>query len=193
MEPVRLGASEFAAAIGHCPYTSRPKLWRRKMGLEIRQDLAILEWGKQFEHKMVETTQKRTGMVFFNTGEDQKKIRSGRLTVIPDGICEDVSLEGKVRAIKNEPHKEVPAHYMCQVQGACAVGGFTSVIFSSWTHREVRIWRVPRSEEFIGVMMPAVHSMFWWLDLEVSPPRFKKGEKVKLPPVLTELIYEGRS
>ena len=193
MSEARLGASEFAAAIGVCPYTSRQKLWRRKMGIEPRETNAFIRWGIQHEPKMVASAERILGVPLFCTGEDQRKYRKGRFTVIPDGVpSAEFYLEGKVRASKYQPHDLVPEHYMCQCQAGIEIGGFEWVAFCSWTFTWCRLWRVPRSEEFLAVMMPRVHDYFWWLDTGVQPPRFKRGEKPKLPSVLVELIYEGR-
>ncbi len=190
---IRLGVSEFAAAVGVCPYTSRAQLWRYKLGIKIKPVVAAMEWGKRFEPNAVATTEKRSGIAFFCTGDQQKKFRQGRLTAMPDGVHDSTALEVKVRAIKNKPHEEIPLHYMCQIQGQMEVGKFSQVVFASWTMKDCRIWRVPYSEEFCGVMMPLVKDYFWWLDLELEPPRFGRGKKPQLPVVMPYLLYEGRS
>ena len=162
------------------------------MGLEVRERNAYMDWGVEHEPKMVASAERILNTPLFWTGKEQRKYRQGRFTVMPDGVADGFYLEGKVRASKKRPHDMVPPHYMVQCQAGIEIGGFQWVAFCSWTFTWCRLWRVPRSEEFLAVMMPAVHDYFWWLDTGVQPPRFKRNEKPKLPSVRVELIYEGR-
>ena len=164
------------------------------MGIETTQVNAMMEYGNAMEPRMVKTTEEKLGIKFDYTGKDQKKIKRGRLTVMPDGThCRlhvAAALEGKCH-VNHRVLEAIPVYYMCQVQGSMWLGGYHEIYFTSWCPERCRIWTVPRSDEFIGVMEPLIDEYFWWLDLGIPPPRMKKGGKPKMPEVKSVVLYEG--
>ena len=175
---MKLTSSNFAAAMGLNPYTSRQKLFRMLTEREERDPMnEFMRWGIDNEFRAVAAAEAITGLIFKDTGDNQKHYTMYEYGTTPDGKCGSTGLEVKCpQSLKDEP----PVHYLPQVQGQMWIAGFDTVVFCQWTEEESRAWMIPRNEEYIVQMEELLGDFRLCLVNDTPPKRRKK-------PVLTKL------
>jgi putative phage-type endonuclease len=140
----KLTASRLAAAAGICPFMSRPKYMD-----ELRTEPAFLSnaatrWGTVQEHNAVRDYAALTGNLVtkygFKLHEHYPWIGGS-----PDGLVGTRGMiEVKCPFYKLEPHKRVPAYYLCQVNALMEIFDRDWCDYVSWTPTAMRIYRVYR-------------------------------------------------
>tara|TARA_R110002020_G_scaffold159106_3_gene342754 strand:- start:3809 stop:4366 length:558 start_codon:yes stop_codon:yes gene_type:complete len=182
---MKLTSSEFAAAMGICPYSSRQKLFRIKKGTQERDPMNdFMQWGIDNEFKAVASAEAITGKVFKHTGDRQKHYvmatSEGEYGTTPDGSADYLGLEVKCpQSLKDD----VPVHYLPQLQGQMWIAGFSQVLFLQWTEEESRAWMVQKSDDYIFDMKQLLKDFRLSFEENTEPKRRKK-------PVLPFLTIE---
>lgn len=169
---MKLTASNFAAAMGLSPWMSRQKLFRILTGKENREPpTAAMMWGVNHELDAVRAVEVETGLLFSETGKNQRHYMLDCFGATPDGRCGSTGLE--VKSPQNLADT-VPEHYLPQVQGQSWIAGFDTVLFGQWQYDETRIWTVARSDEYIGAMKELLDEFMQCLTSDTEPKRRKK-------------------
>jgi len=184
----RLTASVFGAAIGINPYMSRQKLFRTIKGLEPKfEGNEMTQWGNDHEQDAVDSYEAHTGVIAFNTGEQQKFVIHPAfdwMGCTPDGNTNDRLIE--VKCPFNKMYEDVPAYYMAQMMGQMAITGHNKCDFVAWREDETRIWAVEYSDEYVEVMFEMLKEFWQYVQDDVEP---KRKRKPVLPDVKYELLF----
>lgn len=176
----RLTASNFAAAVGINPHTSRQRLWRILTGRERREVSAAMRWGIDHERDAIRAFEVITGRLVdpapFVPYLDW-------LGASPDGWVDDEGLL-ECKCPLSLP-ASVPAHHLCQIQGQLACTGKSVAFYCAWTTEETRIWRVARSQEYWAALLPPLEEFWAHVKTNTEPPRRRRPA---LPEITTERI-----
>lgn len=184
----KLTASQFGQAAGLAP-GSRQQLWRRIMGLETFEGNEATEWGET--HEPVALTayehfqQISVEQVGFVAHQEHDWLGGS-----PDFL---VGLEG-VGEIKcpfsKEIPKEIPSHYMAQVQGLLEITNRDWCDFVVWVPDGMRIWRVERSREYWEWLHLQLADFWTWVVAQVEPPRQKKPASVPKIETINDTLFK---
>jgi predicted phage-related endonuclease len=191
-------ASEFSAALGLCPWRSRAKLWRQKMGLEEEDSSnPAMEHGLMYEGEaaecyrwvMKEFTGKSLDLRTYSFATYTQDERFGGS---PDRICVDYEanqshlLEVKCTYPPRE-RTEVPLSHLVQMQGLLAI--FTALPFADYVSYQadmsggdndsVFVARTDFSEElWFRHLLPGLETFASYVEKDTEPPRMSaKGKK----------------
>jgi putative phage-type endonuclease len=150
----KLTASNFGAAAGVCPWTSRAKALRIAIGEEEwKGDLRACLWGTKNEKNAVKDYMVRTGNVVMHKGlythPDYPWLGGS-----PDGLVgTEGIIEVKCPFVHQRPHLKIPYHYYCQVNGLMEIMDKEWCDFVSWTVNGMKIYRVYRDKELFDFLM----------------------------------------
>jgi len=167
-----LGASQFAAAIGISPYTSRAEQWRLMTGRKTFDGNDATRHGNECEPIAVSEYEAITGLIVVDR---QRFFAKDYLGTHVDGIA-----SGRVTEFKCPIaglYDDVPPHYMAQVQGQMYLADLTECHFVAWTPDELRIWKVARSDEYVSWMLPMLDEFWSMVQKDIEPPRLKRKPK----------------
>ena len=180
-KPFRFGVSRFAAATGHCPWSSRARLWRLKTGREVQEDNYFLEYGRINERRAVTAVECACDMFFDGTGEEQTKFSMDMgwadLVAYPDGHDGSTGLEVKC---PQSLHVEIPIQYLVQMCGQFMVAGFERIIYAEWAPAETRIWEVLPDRSMEDLLYPALKEFVGYVEADKEPPRYTKKSNPKI-------------
>lgn len=176
-----IGASDAAAALGICPWTSRFKLWAEKTGNAEPPSLDDNErayWGLKLEGEILQGYQEKSGRQVIP--EPNYKIRRNPnhpwMTAtldatqfeLPECGSDPRRRSGGAVDAKNvgyfpgkEWETEAPLHYQIQLQHQLAVGGFEWGTLTALIAGQKLIWYdMERNQNFIDAMIQK-ESEFW--------------------------------
>lgn len=189
----KLTASTFGQAAGMGP-GSRQQLWRRTMGLETFEGNPATQWGEENEANAVQSFVKHSmpppviEMVGF-----VKHPTHDWLGCSPDILINAGGL-GEIKCpFSQQLYDEIPIYYMAQVQGQLEITNRHWAAFICWTPERMKVWRVERSTEYWDWLHLRLADFWTWVVAKIEPPRDKKVKEKDIPPVVTQIIYEGES
>lgn len=126
-----IGASESAAILGVCPFTSKLKLMKRKLGIEKFKPNRATEHGKALEPVVLEMLTTRLGETL-----EEKVLQSREhphLVAQIDGLSENHQVEIKCPYAESSFLKmveSIPYHYVVQMQHQLLVTGRDKALFA---------------------------------------------------------------
>ena len=175
----KLTASNFGAAAGVNPYASRKKALRLQLGVEKWSgDNRACLWGTSNERNAIKDYMVRTGNVVVSKGLYTHKDYSW-LGGSPDGLVGDEGMiEVKCPFVVKTPHKRIPPHYYCQVNGLLEILDRKWCDYVSWTPTEMKIYRVYRDSELWEFLLER-YTVFYACMQRGCPeiPTMRPGEK----------------
>lgn len=167
-----LGASQFSAAIGINPYTSRAEQWRLMTGRKTFDGNDATRHGNECEPLAVAAYEAHTGDIVI---DQQRWYSMDEFGTHIDGSAGRTITEFKCPVAGL--YEDVPAYYMTQIQGQMWIADFDLCHFVAWTPDELRIWQVEYSVDYVRWMYPMLRE-FWELVLkDVEPARLKRKPK----------------
>lgn len=181
-----VGASEAAAALGVCPYTSPIDLWQRKLNLAPAViENEAMSWGKKLEPLVIAEYEQRTGRT---VGCRQQFIRHPQhhfVTATIDGMADNRLVEVKTTGRWNpewgdEDTDQIPENYLVQVAQQMAVTGAAladvAVLIGG---QQLRIYTVERDETLVNAVVSGV-SKFWSCVENREPPTWGRMDAAAL-------------
>lgn len=157
------------------PYKSRQKLWREKKGRERPVEITpAMQWGIDHEADALLAFAMETGELPSASGLVIHPEHPW-LGCSPDADTGEVLVECKC-PYNGQLHREIPEHYMAQIQGQLEIVGRERCAFVSWTPEETNIIWVERSREYWGQMFPELQAFWRFVVDDVEPPRRRKGK-----------------
>lgn len=174
----RITASNFGAAMGVSPYKTRQQLWRELTGrAKPFEGNHITQYGEDHEPDAVAAYEERTGYLVISTGFHVYR-HADYVGCSPDGLVgADGLIEIKCR-YNGELFKEIPPHYLAQVQGQLEIMNRDWCDFVSWNPEAINIIRVEKDPLYIEQMLDVLHN-FWfeYVIADKEPPRKKRGKQ----------------
>lgn len=164
-----LSASQFAAAIGISPYSSRAEAWRLITGRKTFDGNDATRHGEQCEPLAVAAYEAHTGEI---VTDQQRWFEQEFLGTHIDGIA-----SGRITEFKCPVaglYEDVPEHYMPQIQGQMTLANLAECHFVAWSHDELRIWRVEHSNEYFEWMRPLLTEFWSMVQTDTEPARLKR-------------------
>ena len=181
----RLTASNFSAAIGLNPYTSRQKLYRQIIGEEPPfEGNEATEYGNEHEPDALFAYETATGSLVTPTGFWVHP-EYDWLGCSPDSLVGDTGLVEAKCKFSGELWQEVPDLYMPQIQAQLVISNRLYCDFISWAPDGLSVFRVPLSGEYWNTMFPLLET-FWQSVINLEPP--KRAKKPVMPQVKVERI-----
>jgi putative phage-type endonuclease len=167
-----LTASQFAAAAGISPYTSRAEQWRLITGRKTFEGNAATEHGNDCEPIAVAAYEAFTGDLVLARQEWFQREHYGTHV---DGMVSDRVVE--VKCPVGAMYEDVPPHYMPQIQGQMMLAGAEDCHFVAWTPNELRIWRVPIDTKYWEWLRPFLEEFWQYVQNDAEPPRLARKPK----------------
>jgi putative phage-type endonuclease len=172
-----LGASEAAAALGVCPYTTPVELWQRKTGKAPgREESEAMRWGTLLEPAILDEYQRRTGVTVIGRQMFMRHPEHPWMTATLDGLTPSGRLvEVKTtsawsRGFGDEDSDELPDHYRIQLHQQFAVTGTDRAdLVVLVGGQKLRIYPVERDEQLVRVVVRCALG-FWRCVESGSPP-----------------------
>jgi putative phage-type endonuclease len=175
----RLTASQCAAALGLCKFTSRAKLWRQLTGREAPfEGNVYTQYGNDNEHHAIAALEARMGVIV-DAGRFCRHPTIEWLGASPDGFLSpsgEVSHWSVVEAkCPQKIHAELPEHYKVQMMVQMACAGLENGIFVSWTPDDVMIEKVEFNKVWWDCYIYPGLDIFWnkYVAKDIEPPRGK--------------------
>lgn len=167
-----LGASQFAAAIGISPYTSRAEQWRLMTGRKTFDGNDATRHGTECEPLAVAAYEAHTGEIVV---DQQRWYGLDYFGTHIDGRTSTNLVECKCPFAGI--YDEVPVHYMPQVQGQMWLAKVNRCHFVAWTADEFRIWEVEFEIDYFRWMVPLLEEFWQCVQNDVEPARLKRKPK----------------
>lgn len=167
-----LGASQFAAAIGISPYTSRAEQWRLMTGRKTFDGNDATRHGNECEPIAIATYEAHTGEIVIDR---QRWYALEEFGTHIDGRAGLTITEFKCPVAGL--YDDVPAHYMAQIQGQMWIADMDECHFVAWTPDELRIWEVGYSLDYVQWMHPLLKEFWGLVQNDVEPARLKRKPK----------------
>lgn len=178
----KLTASNFGQALALIG--SRQELWRiatdRKERWVKRE---AVDWGTALEPVALMQYVADTNYIVDKAGFERHP-EIDWLGGSPDGIVSGIDYPAVGRWLleikcpfSQELWDQPPDYYIPQVQGLMAILDLPFTHFVCWTPSDYRVWHIGRSDEYWEWMLPKLAEFWTYVDLDVEPPRFKRGEK----------------
>ena len=144
----KLTASNFGAALGLVPYTSRNTAYLRAMGLDKFEGNVATEWGTNNEANAIVDYEAFTGNIVTPTGLHVHPTYNW-LAGSPDGF---VGAAGMIevkcpfyhRKDGGRLHKEIPMHYMLQMNGLMSICDRQWCDYVCWEPKGMVVYRVQK-------------------------------------------------
>jgi hypothetical protein len=162
-------------------------LWRNLTDRRERWvNRQAVNWGTTLESVALAAYELETGLIVGRDGFCAHPDHDW-LGGSPDGIVFDPSefspggsglLEIKC-PFSQELWDEPPAYYVPQIQGLMQIKRLPWCDFVCWTPFGMRVWRVKRSESYWEWMAPKLAEFWTYVEFDIEPPGFKRGEKEK--------------
>jgi predicted phage-related endonuclease len=168
----KLTASQFAAAAGISPYTSRAEAWRLITGRKTFEGNAATEHGNDCEGMAVAAYEAHTGEI---VTDRQKWFEEDHYGTHIDGNAGGLITEFKCPVAGM--YDDVPLHYMPQVQGQMRLAGSGQCHFVAWTHDELRIWLVESDGKYWEWLRPLLEQFWSYVQTDAEPPRLSRKPK----------------
>lgn len=173
-----LGASQFAAAAGLHPHTSRAELWRVLTGRK-EPEVFNPEWlqaGVDQEAWAVQKASEITGIQWENTLQGQCSHYYGGLRATPDGIYRDArgTFVLEVKSPQHRMYVDIPPYYMPQLQGQLLVCQADEACFVAAMGTHVKAWWVMRSQAYIDELVTLLDDFLLCMEHDIEPPRLSK-------------------
>jgi len=183
----KLTASNFGAAAGVNPYSSRRKALKRELGQEVFTGNEACRWGTTNERNAIKDYMVRTGNVVRSKGSYTHPTLPW-LGGSPDGLVgTEGIIEVKCPFAKMVPHTVIPQHYYCQVNGLLEILDRKWCDFISWTPSEMKIYRVYRDEACWDYLLERYSVFFACMARGcVEIPNMRKGEKDEVSERITQ-------
>ena len=169
----KLTASQCAAALGLCKYTSRAKLWRQITGREPKfEGNAYTDYGIANEANALSTFEAKMG-VLLDKGRFVSHPTLSWLGASPDGFVDGViPIDTKC---PQTLHAKCPEHYRIQltVQMACCNTDYAW--FASWTPEAMMIEKVEFDKDWWDSYLLPGLDLFWnkYVAQDIEPGRGK--------------------
>lgn len=186
-----VGASEAAAAVGVCPYTTPVELWQRKTArAPAVEENEAMRWGKALEPLIQAEYERRTGRVVELSQVFYRHPIYPYMSCTLDGLCGDRILEIKTasawsRDWGDEDGDQIPDPYLIQVHQQMAVTGArladVAVLIGG---QKFRVYTVERNDDLCNRIEDMV-SRFWECVVRDNPPdwgRMTPGTLLTLNP-----------
>jgi putative phage-type endonuclease len=168
----KLTASQAAAALGMCKYTSRAKLWRQLTDREPKfEGNVYTQYGNDNEAEALATVEASMGVL----------LEPGRFVCHPEiewlGASPDGFLDGAIVEVKcpQTIHAECPEHYQIQMHVQMSCCEVVTGYFASWTPDDLMIQEVDfRFDWWDEYLLPGL-DLFWnkYVKQDIEPPRGK--------------------
>jgi putative phage-type endonuclease len=175
----RLTASQAAAALGMCKFTSRAKLWRQITGREPAfEGNAYTQYGNDNEHHALATMEARMG-VFIDKGRFVPHPFLKWLGASPDGFIDGLPVEVKC---PQKIHEKCPEHYEIQMMVQMACTKAPKGYFGSWTPDEMMIQEIEFDSDWWDNYIHPGLDHFWheYVGKDVEPPRGRFNKEKEL-------------
>lgn len=175
----KLTASNFGAAAGVNPYSSRAKTLRQALDVEaFSGPLEACMWGTRNETNAIKDYMVRTGNVVIPTGFYTHPHYSW-LGGSPDGLVGDKGIvEVKCPWAHMVPHAKIPPHYFCQVNGLLEILDRDWCDFITWTPTAFKIYRVWRDRECFNYLLDRYAIFFAYMKRGCTNiPKMAAGER----------------
>lgn len=168
----RLTASQFGAALGLSPFSSRQELWRQLTGRsEPFAGNPATDWGTLHEPDAKHAFEVDTGLLVLPAPFVPLEDWSG---CSPDGYVEGNGLvEFKCPYSQRIPD-EVPEHYMAQIIGQLGITGRDFCWFGVWTPYDFKKWRVEAAPKTWDRMQEALKEFHQCVKEDREPKRAKR-------------------
>jgi putative phage-type endonuclease len=182
----KLTASNFAQALA--VIGSRQELWRDLTGKEKRWfNEDAVNWGTTLEATAIEQFEIEHPYLIVGRDGFCAHPEIEWLGGSPDGIVFDVgSFDANGNSLLEVkcPYSQKlwgapPDYYIPQVQGLMEIKNLPSCLFMCWTPVDYRVWLIKRSTEYWEWMLPKLAEFWTYVEFDVEPPRFARGEKFK--------------
>ncbi len=178
----RITASQVAAILGHDPYTSRAKAWRRIMGKEPPSPPnSFMTHGIAHEEDALDAFQVETGIII-SSGHFFPHPKIEWLGASPDGI---ISISGnliplEVKCPQNLPTL-APMHYWIQVQTQIECLNAPYGWFYAWTEEGSFLEKITRDKLRWKIIEEELLSFYEkYILTGIEPERMKADRKVSL-------------
>jgi len=167
----RLTASQAAAALGVCKFTSRAKLWRQLTGREPAfEGNAFTQYGNDNEAEALAYFEARMG-VLLEPGRFVPHPHLEWLGASPDGFLDGRPVEVKC---PQTLHDECPEHYKVQVMVQVACCEVISGWFASWTPAAMMVQRIEFDPVWwVEYLVPGLKKFREYVETDTPPPRGK--------------------
>jgi putative phage-type endonuclease len=168
----RLTASQCAAALGLCKFTSRAKLWRQLTGREAPfEGNVYTQYGNDNEHHAIAALEARMGVIV-DAGRFCRHPTIEWLGASPDGFLYDAIVEAKC---PQTIHTECPIHYKVQIAVQMACAQMKKGYFVSWTPGDLMIEKIDFDKQWWDTYIYPGLDIFWnkYVAKDIEPPRGK--------------------
>ncbi len=191
-----VGASEAAAAIGVCLYSSPIDVWQRKLGLSPPQpESEPMLWGSLLEPVILAEYERRTSRAVFDRQKFVRHAVHPWMTATLDGVSEDRVVEVKTATAYasdwgDVESDQIPDAYLIQVQHQMAVTGLdrADVVVLIGGQR-LLIYEVARNADLIDMIEKRL-SAFWACVLNRTPPDWGRMDARTLAAINPECVGE---
>lgn len=189
----KLTASNFAAALGVSPYTSRQKLVRTMGGSGYQANSLptniACQWGTNNEPNGIMeytlATGNRVATEWFVTHPHLHWLGGS-----PDGLVDNDGLIEVKCPFKQEVYNGVPVHYYPQVNGLMEICDRNWCDFVVWTPDKLHITRLKRNSEAFNYFLPFYSNVYAMFCRGDSPARMKSEEKKEMTDVIKQFILD---
>ena len=190
----KLTASNFAAALGVSPYTSRQKLVRTmggdsSMPTSVPTNIACC-WGTNNEPNGILEYMVATG----NSVQPEWFVEHPTLSWLggsPDGLVDNDGMIEVKCPYKQEIYEPgVPAHYYPQVNGLMEICDRNWCDFVVWTPEKVHVTRLKRNQNAFNYFLPHYMEMYMKHVRGECPGKTKSEDKRKMVEMIHMFISE---
>lgn len=171
-----IGASEAAAALGLCRYSTPIDLWQRKLGLahDVEENEAMW-WGNALEDDVIDRYQLVTGRAVVSRQVWHRHPDIPYMTATVDGIVDDgrlleIKTTGRLSGDWGEDGSDqIPDEYLVQVQHQLAVTGRDSADVAVFHGLKLNLFTLPRHDAMITNIQDGL-ARFWGCVQTRTPP-----------------------
>lgn len=180
----KIGSSDAAAIMGVSPWTTPYQLWEQKISGKQIQETPAMRRGKDLEPYAMSCFESMMGVKLESQVCVEHKDHHF-ITATLDGINEDKKILVEIKCPNAKTHsiassgKEIPEHYMPQLQHQMEIKGYESMYYFSFDGQEGVILQVERDEDY-GRELVDKETDFYRRILEWDPPELTDRDYISM-------------